>query len=65
MRTGEVFTLPSVSRGYDRNDEKRMRRTVEQHFADLRADVVENRDTSDKVASLALRRHQFLLMGAR
>ena len=46
------------------NNEGVARRSIEQYFQDLRNDIIESRDKTDKAASLALRRHQFLLMGA-
>lgn len=64
MRSSEQMVLPVAEFDYERENEQIARRTVEQFLADLRNDVVEIRDASDKDASLALRRHQFLLMGA-
>ena len=64
MRTSETIRLPQVHGiEFDPSDEQLMRTTVEQTFQDLRGDVVDVRDKTDKAASLALRRHQFLLMG--
>ena len=65
MRSGEVYTLPAAWAEYQADNERVMRRTVEQNFQDLRNDLVEVRDKTDKVAALSMRRHQFLLMGAR
>jgi hypothetical protein len=65
MRTGQTFPLPRVTPEHDEHNEATMRRTVEQHLEDLRNDVVEIRDKGDSPSSLALRRFQFLLMGAR
>jgi hypothetical protein len=65
MRTGESFPLPVVSSVRTMQNEQTLRRTIEQYFEDLRIDVINNRDTTDKPASLAMRRHQFLLMGAK
>ena len=64
MRTSNTFPLPTVTPERDIHNEQIMRRQVEQHFSDLRNDVIEIRDKTDKEASLSLRRHQFLLMGA-
>lgn len=64
MRSPETIRIPSASQQYDMNSENVSRRTVEQHFQDLRNDIIETRDKTDKSASLALRRYQFLLMGA-
>jgi hypothetical protein len=46
------------------NNEAVNRRSTEQAMQDLRNDIVETRAATDKTASLAMRRHQFLLMGA-
>lgn len=64
MRTPEIISLPVSNTEFDMHNEQTMRRTVEQTFSALRNDVVEVRDRTDKVASLAVRRSQFLLMGA-
>ena len=64
MRTSRTTTLPSAEPEYRMDNERIMRRTAEQAFDDLRSDMVEVRDKTDKPASLAMRRHQFLLMGA-
>ena len=63
MRTSEVITLPLAGDAYTRQDDQTLRRTVEQAFQDLRSDVIEIRDATSRPASLAIRRHQFLLMG--
>ena len=63
MRTNETTKLPSPNPEYDFNNEMVMRRTVEQSIQDLRADIVDVRDSNDSASSLARRRHQFLLMG--
>lgn len=64
MRTSETMTLPVALQHYDTFNEQTARRTSEQFLQDLRADLVEVRDNTDKSASMAKRRHQFLLMGA-
>lgn len=64
MRSRESTNLPLASNEYNPADEQLMRRTVENAISDLRVDILETRATSDKTASLGLRRHQFLLMGA-
>ena len=64
MRTPETIRLPSASLQYDMNNEIVARRSIEQFFQDLRNDILETRNASNKSASLAQRRHQFLLMGA-
>ena len=64
MRTSNVFPLPITPTGWEYQNEQTLRRTIEQHLQNLRDDVIEIRDKTDKEASLSLRRHQFLLMGA-
>lgn len=64
MRTSEVVTLPVALKLYDHANEQITRTTVQQIFASLHSDIRANRDASDSTASLALKRHQFLLMGA-
>lgn len=64
MRTSEVIRLPSSKPEYSQADEQTTRRFIEQTFETLRTDVVNVRDKTDATSSLALRRHQFLLMGA-
>ena len=64
MRTGQTFPLPKTEQEYRHLNETVTRRSIEQHFEDLRVDVVSTRDILEKDGSLALRRFQFLLMGA-
>lgn len=64
MRTPQTIRLPSADAGYSANSEQVMRRTVEQGMQDLRSDVVDVRDKKTGPGSLALRRFQFMLMGA-
>ena len=64
MRTSEVVTLPVALKLYDQSNEQITRTTVQQIFASLHSDIRANRDGQDSTASLALKRHQFLLMGA-
>jgi hypothetical protein len=64
MRSSETLTLPTAQHEYKRTDEEQNRRTIIQAYQALRNDVVDVRDTSEPSSSLALRRHQFLLMGA-
>ena len=63
MRTSETITLPVAGPEYGLSDEQVMRRTVEQALRSLRSDIISNRDGSFSTASLAQKRHQFLLMG--
>lgn len=64
MRTAEATTLPIAPQEYQEHNERTTRRTIEQTFQDTRLDIIGVRDTTTAPASLALRRHQFLLMGA-
>ena len=61
MRTSETITLPIATA--EQVSDQTLRRAIEQAFQDLRLDMVEVRDKTDKASSLAMRRHQFLLMG--
>jgi hypothetical protein len=63
MRSNETTKLPSPNPVYDFQNEMITRRTIEQTIQDLRADIVDVRDSHDSASSLARRRHQFLLMG--
>lgn len=64
MRTPESIRLPDPQIEYDLQNEQQLRRAVTVGLQDLRNDVVGIRDNTDKTSSLAIRRHQFLLMGA-
>jgi len=63
MRSSVIITLPIAHAEYDSDNEYVTRRSIEQYYAALRDDIQTSTDKTDKVASLALRRHQFLLMG--
>ena len=56
--------LPSPSEEYDSENEQTMRRTVEFALQNIENDVLVAKTQSDKPSSLAMRRFQFLLMGA-
>ena len=64
MKTPQSITLPVATLEYNQFDEQTMRRSAEQYMSDLRDDVASNQTKSGKDSSLALRRFQFLLMGA-
>ena len=64
MKTSTVITLPVAEPEYELFNEQVMRRTIEQSLADLREDIVANRDGEYSTASLARKRETFLLMGA-
>lgn len=56
--------LPVAPIEYLARDEQVTRRTIENSFEDLDIKVDANRNKTNKQSSLALRRFQFLLMGA-
>jgi len=64
MRSSEFVSLPQVTREYNSMNAQSSRSTTEKFIQDLRNDIIDVRDTNTSDASLALRRHQFLLMGA-
>jgi|TARA_B100001093_G_scaffold514437_1_gene588434 hypothetical protein len=56
--------LPVPPTEYDFNNEAITRRTIEQAMDQIENDVVQAKTQGDKTGSLAMRRFQFLLMGA-
>jgi hypothetical protein len=57
-------TLPVATREYQQENEQVARRTIEQSLQDISTTVEGNTNKTNKDSSLALRRFQFLLMGA-
>jgi|TARA_B100000035_G_scaffold70964_1_gene58346 hypothetical protein len=57
-------TLPVASAEYERENEQVARRSIEQSLQDISSTVEGNTNKTNKDSSLALRRFQFLLMGA-
>jgi hypothetical protein len=57
-------TLPVANKEYDQQNEQVARRTIEQSLQDISSTVEGNTNKTNKNSSLALRRFQFLLMGA-
>jgi hypothetical protein len=57
-------TLPVATREYQQENEQVARRTIEQSLQDISSTVEGNTNKTNKDSSLALRRFQFLLMGA-
>ena len=57
-------TLPVANKEYDQQNEQVARRTIEQSLQDISSTVEGNTNKTNKDSSLALRRFQFLLMGA-
>lgn len=64
MAQRRVIPLSVPTPEYDRQNEAIMRRTLEIELARLGADIDQLRRQRDTEGSLAMRRHQFLLMGA-
>lgn len=64
MKSQQLLSLPLAQHEHDYRNEQTMRRTVEQGYQDLRNDVVLIDMKRSASESLALRRFQFLLMGA-
>ena len=56
--------LPLPGEEYDSENEQTMRRTVEFALQNIENDVLLAKTQADKDGSLAMRRFQFLLMGA-
>jgi len=56
--------LPVPTPEYDVNNEATTRRTIEQAMDQIENDVNVAKTQADKSGSLAMRRFQFLLMGA-
>jgi len=57
-------TLPVANSDYEQQNEQVTRRTIEQSLQDISTTVEGNTNKTNKDSSLALRRFQFLLMGA-
>jgi len=56
--------LPVAPPGYDRANEDLTRRIIQNSVLELRIDLEGVRGQTDKDTTLAMRRNQFLLMGA-
>tara|TARA_Y100000114_G_scaffold31030_1_gene26601 strand:+ start:570 stop:767 length:198 start_codon:yes stop_codon:yes gene_type:complete len=57
-------TLPVADSEYSQQNEQVARRSIEQSLQDISTTVEGNTNKTNKDSSLALRRFQFLLMGA-
>ena len=64
MSQSRVIPLPLATLEYEQQNESTTRLTIEQSFQDVKNDVVLAKTQGDKDGSLAMRRFQFLLMGA-
>ena len=63
QKTNSVV-LPTANIAYDFQNELTMRRTLERSFADVQDNLTEVTQKVGKEESLAMKRFQFLLMGA-
>tara|TARA_R110000824_G_scaffold285070_1_gene473218 strand:+ start:442 stop:645 length:204 start_codon:yes stop_codon:yes gene_type:complete len=61
----KTLTLPIPSFEYDENNESITRRTLEQSIEDLNVKLIRIQRMQESVSSKSVRRHQFLLMGAK
>ena len=59
-----LVVLPTANTAYDFQNELTMRRTLERSFADVQDNLNEVTTKVGKEESLAMKRFQFLLMGA-
>ena len=64
MATRRTIPLPSPAQEYAKENEAVPRRTIEFTFQTLENDIELAKTQGDKPGSLAMRRFQFLLMGA-
>jgi len=65
MAQSRVIPLPVAPQEYEANNEATTRLSIEQSLQEVKNDVVLAKTQGDKDGSLAMRRFQFLLMGAR
>jgi hypothetical protein len=59
------LTLPIPAPDYSSLNESITRRTLELEIQELRSELLRAKTQSDSVGSLAMRKFQFLLMGAK
>ncbi len=64
MAQSRVIPLPTAPQEYEENNEATTRLSIEQSLQEVKNDVVLAKTQGDKDGSLAMRRFQFLLMGA-
>lgn len=64
MATRRAVPLPTTTPEYSQENEAVTRRTIEFTFQTLENDIELAKTQGDKTGSLAMRRFQFLLMGA-
>jgi hypothetical protein len=64
MKTPRIANLPTATEEFESGEEQTMRRTAEQYMAGLHDDISDQQNQTSAPSSLALKRFQFLLMGA-
>lgn len=65
MAHSKSIALPLAQQEYNSNDEAVTRRIIEQAIQDLGIDISRLRKMQDVTISKSVKRHQFLLMGAK
>jgi hypothetical protein len=65
MAEKSTIPLPIASIEYDEVNEAVTRRTIEQAFQDINAEIGTLKTMQQSGVSKAIRRHQFLLMGVK
>ena len=65
MAHSKSIALPLAQQEYNSNDEAVTRRIVEQAIQDLGIDIGRLQKMQDVTISKSVKRHQFLLMGAK
>ena len=60
-----ILALPVATTEYDELNESITRRQLEQSILDMEVEIRLLKDMNQSVTSRSIRRHQFLLMGAR
>tara|TARA_R100001163_G_C4977194_1_gene134772 strand:+ start:290 stop:493 length:204 start_codon:yes stop_codon:yes gene_type:complete len=61
----KTIILPIPGLEYDENEEAVTRRIIEQAVEDLGIKIIKSEKMQETIASKAIKRHQFLLMGAK
>ena len=65
MANLKSIALPLAQQEYNSNDEAVTRRIIEQAIQDLSIDISRLQKMQDVIISKSIKRHQFLLMGAK
>ncbi len=61
----KTIALPIPNGEYDENDEAITRRILEQSIEDLNVKITRMQNMQESITSKSIKRHQFLLMGAK